>query len=94
MNESHFRGTFAIDSYRQDFGEFFDGIFGPGIKADLGTFRCHGRRSKRLLREDQDIKWECTVQNVTASSQIIVVQLKDEKPFRAKMLVGTDMVHS
>ena len=94
IDESHFREKFAIDSYRQGIGEVSDNILAPSIQADPGTFRCHRGRLEKLLREDQDIRWEHTVQNVTASSQGIVVQLKDEEPFHAKVLIGTDGVHS
>ena len=47
-----------------------------------------------MLREDQGIRCEHTVQNVTASSQGIIVQLKGEKPLLAKVLIGSDGVHS
>ncbi|KAL8835933.1 MAG: hypothetical protein Q9176_006617 [Flavoplaca citrina] len=94
MDEVLFREKLAIDSMRQGKGEVSEDALAPALNTDLGTFRCHRGRLEKLLQEGQDIRWEHTVQNVTSSSQGIVVQLKDEKALDADILIGTDGVHS
>ncbi|KAL8829306.1 MAG: hypothetical protein Q9170_006227 [Blastenia crenularia] len=94
MDEGLFREKLAIDSVRHGTGKVPEGALAPGINADSATFRCHRGRLEKLLQEGQDIRWGHTVQDVTTSSQGIVVQLKDAKPLDAKVLIGTDGVHS
>lgn len=94
MDEGLFRESLAIDSMRGGKGEVSEGALAPAINTDLGTFRCHRGRLERLLQEGQDIRWDHTVQNVKASSQGVVVQLKDAQPIDAEILIGTDGVHS
>lgn len=94
MDEGLFRERLAVDSVRQAKGEVSDGAVAPGINADAGTFRCHRGRLEKLLQEGQDIRWKHTVQDVTTSSQGIVVQLKDAEPLDAGVLIGADGVHS
>lgn len=47
-----------------------------------------------MLQEKQDIRWEHTVQDVTASPQGIGVQVKEKKPLDAEVLIATDGVDS
>ncbi|KAI4269130.1 MAG: hypothetical protein LQ337_007464 [Flavoplaca oasis] len=94
MDEALFREKLAIDSMRQGKGEISEDALAPALNPDLGTFRCHRGRLEKLLQEGQDIRWEHTVQNITASTQGIVVQLKDAKALDADVLIGTDGVHS
>ncbi|KAL9014992.1 MAG: hypothetical protein Q9180_008908, partial [Flavoplaca navasiana] len=94
MDEGLFREKLAIDSMRQGKGEISEDALAPALNTDLGTFRCHRGRLEKLLQEGQDIRWEHTVQSITASSQGIVVQLKDAKPLDTDVLIGADGVHS
>ena len=94
MDEGLFREKLAIDSMQQGKGEVSEDALAPALNTDFGTFRCHRGRLEKLLQEGQDIRWEHTVENVTSSSQGIVVQLKDEKALDTDILIGTDGVHS
>ena len=94
MDKGLFREKLAIDSGRQGLGEVSGETLAPGIETDSGTFRCHRGRLEKLSEEGQDSRWEHMVQGVTTTSQGNVVQLKDAKPLDAKVLIGTDGVHS
>lgn len=105
MDESTFKEKLAIDrqsiSDGSGMGEVTGNSMAPGIDTTPGTFRCHRGRLEMLLQEGQDIRWEHTVQDVKASSdggkgegESIVVQLKEEQPVEAEVLIGTDGVHS
>ena len=94
VDESSFKEKLAIDSTRRGIGQAAGVKLAPGIETDAGTFRCHRGRLEKFLQEGQDIRWAHTVQDVKASSESIVVQLKDEKPFEAKILIAADGPHS
>lgn len=94
IDEQTFQDELAVDSLRPGKGAIAENALGPGINKENGTFRCHRGRLGKLLQKDQDIRWEHTVQHVTASSQGILVHLKDAKPLETETLIGTDGVHS
>ena len=94
MDEPTFKEKLSINSPTRGKGEMSEDTLAPGIETDPGTFRCHRGRLEKLLQEGQDIRWEHTVQDVKASSEGIVVQVKDQKPLEAEVLIGSDGVHS
>jgi len=94
MDGVTFRDTLSTDAARRGTGTMTGDTLAPGIETGQGTFRCHRGRLEKLLQEGQDIRWEHTVQDVEASPQGIVVQLKNEKPLEAEIFIATDGVHS
>jgi len=94
MDETTFRDTLSIDAGRGGTGKMTRDTLAPGIETENGTFRCHRGKLEKMLQEGQDIRWEHTVQDVKASPQGIVIQMKDQKALEAEILIGTDGVHS
>ncbi|KAL8992770.1 MAG: hypothetical protein Q9169_006851 [Polycauliona sp. 2 TL-2023] len=94
MDEGLFRGKVAVDTMRHGKGEMSESVLASGIDPEVETFRCHRGRLENLLQEGQEIRWGHAVQNVTTSSQGLVVQLEDAESLHAEALIGTDGVHS
>lgn len=65
-----------------------------GIDTTLGTFCCHRGRLEGLLREGQDIRWDCTIKDVETSLQKICINIVREKSIETELLIGADGVHS
>ena len=94
MDESTFRETLSIDTLHGGIGRITGDNMPTGLETSPGTFRCHRGRLERLLREDQNIRWEYNIQNVTTSHQNVEIHIVDEKPVETRVLIGTDGVHS
>ncbi len=59
-----------------------------------GTFRCHRGRLEQFLREDQDIRWEYTIEDIETTPQKVIVRIQNEQAVESDVLIGTDGVHS
>lgn len=94
MDEETFRSNTAIISVPFRNRKFPISAIAPNINTGAGSFPCHRRYLDKLLQEDQEISTNRVVQNVTTSSEGIIVQLKDGNEVHGKVLIGADGVHS
>ena len=65
-----------------------------GLDTDPGTFRCHRGRLEKWLQQEQDIQWEKSLEDIEATTQKIILHLKDSETVETEVLIGTDGVHS
>ena len=94
MDESSFRERLSIDAAKGGMGSISGDALVTGVDTIPGTFRCHRGRLEQLLREDQDIKWEHTIQDIEASAQRVIVRIQDKQAIESNVLIGADGVHS
>ena len=93
-DEAAFRENLAIDSTRDGTGALSSSALTQGLDTDPGTFRCHRGRLEKWLQQEQDIQWEKSLEDIEATTQKIILHLKDNETVETEVLIGTDGVHS
>ena len=93
-DEVAFREKLAIDSTRDGTGTMSSSALMQGLDTDPGTFRCHRGRLEKWLQQEQDIRWEKSLEGIEATTQKIILHLKDNETIETEVLIGADGVHS
>lgn len=94
LDEAAFREKLAIDSTREGTGTLSSSALTQALDTDPGTFRCHLGRLEKWLQQEQEIQWEKSLEGIEATTQKIILHLKDSGTFETEVLIGADGVHS
>ncbi|KAL8793815.1 MAG: hypothetical protein Q9195_003645 [Heterodermia aff. obscurata] len=93
-DEAAFREKLAIDSTRDVTGALSSCALTQGLDTDPGTFHCHRGRLEKWLQQEQDIQWEKSLEDIEATTQKIILHLKDNETVETEVVIGTDGPHS
>ena len=94
IDEASFRERLSVDASGGGTGSISGNALLTGVDNTPGTFRCHRGRLEQILREDQDIRWEHTIEDIETTPQKVIVRIHNEQVIESNVLIGTDGVHS